>query len=103
FRVLAARYGVERGSLREGGRNGSTWWREIVKIRDGLGEIEGGWFGECVSKKVWAFIRVGGEQIEHGSGDASVRMGDRWGGMRVEATVVGVGGGDVGGVSDLTS
>ncbi|MCI26780.1 putative non-LTR retroelement reverse transcriptase related protein, partial [Trifolium medium] len=52
FSVLAARYGVERGSLREGGRSGSMWWREIEKIRDGLGEIRGGWFGECVSKKV---------------------------------------------------
>ncbi|MCI91815.1 RNA-directed DNA polymerase (Reverse transcriptase), partial [Trifolium medium] len=28
FRVLAARYEVERG------RNGSSWWREIVKIQD---------------------------------------------------------------------
>ncbi|CAJ2656616.1 unnamed protein product [Trifolium pratense] len=28
------------------------WWREIVKIRDDLGEIWGEWFGECVSKKV---------------------------------------------------
>ncbi|GAU36717.1 hypothetical protein TSUD_217740 [Trifolium subterraneum] len=37
FRVLAAHYGVERGRLREGGRNGSSWWREIVRIRDGIG------------------------------------------------------------------
>ncbi|GAU51451.1 hypothetical protein TSUD_413480 [Trifolium subterraneum] len=37
FRVLAARYVVERGRLREGGRNGSSWWREIVRIRDGIG------------------------------------------------------------------
>ncbi|MCI20652.1 receptor-like kinase, partial [Trifolium medium] len=50
FRVLAARYGVERGSLKEGGRGGSSWWREIVKIRDGIGGLRGGWFGECVSK-----------------------------------------------------
>ncbi|PNX88173.1 hypothetical protein L195_g044274 [Trifolium pratense] len=68
--VLAARYGVERGSLTEGGRIGSMWWREIVKIRDDLGEIWGEWFGECVSKK------LGWE--------------DRWGGVGVEETVVGV-------------
>ncbi|MCI32136.1 putative non-LTR retroelement reverse transcriptase related protein, partial [Trifolium medium] len=52
--VLAARYGVERGRLREGGRYGSSWWREIMRIRDGVGDIGGGWFGECVSKKVGA-------------------------------------------------
>ncbi|CAJ2642053.1 unnamed protein product [Trifolium pratense] len=34
FRVLAARYGVEGGRLRDGGRRGSLWWREIVSIRD---------------------------------------------------------------------
>ncbi|MCI35403.1 cysteine-rich receptor-like protein kinase, partial [Trifolium medium] len=31
---------------------GSSWWREIVSIRDGRGDLGGGWFGECVSKKV---------------------------------------------------
>ncbi|GAU22845.1 hypothetical protein TSUD_282120 [Trifolium subterraneum] len=51
FRVLAARYGVERGRLREGGRRGSVWWREIERIREG-GELGGSWFGELVSKKV---------------------------------------------------
>ncbi|MCI81228.1 putative non-LTR retroelement reverse transcriptase related, partial [Trifolium medium] len=35
FRVLAARYGVEGGRVKEGGRRGSTWWREIVRIREG--------------------------------------------------------------------
>ncbi|MCI56430.1 putative non-LTR retroelement reverse transcriptase related protein, partial [Trifolium medium] len=50
--VLAAQYEVERGKLREGGRSGSSWWREIVSIRDGRGDLGGGWFGECVSKKV---------------------------------------------------
>ncbi|GAU35959.1 hypothetical protein TSUD_207630 [Trifolium subterraneum] len=35
FRVLAARYGVERGRLRVGGRRGSLWWREISCIREG--------------------------------------------------------------------
>ncbi|MCH93561.1 cysteine-rich receptor-like protein kinase, partial [Trifolium medium] len=41
-----------RGCLREGGRSGSSWWREIVRIRDGTGDIGGGRFGECVSIKV---------------------------------------------------
>ncbi|GAU47555.1 hypothetical protein TSUD_284220 [Trifolium subterraneum] len=45
FRVLAARYGVERGRLCAGGMRGSAWWREIVRIRDGGGEVGGEWFG----------------------------------------------------------
>jgi hypothetical protein len=52
FRVLTARYEVERGRLGDGGRRGSSWWREIVSIRDGVGGIGGGWFGECVTRKV---------------------------------------------------
>ncbi|GAU42262.1 hypothetical protein TSUD_327400 [Trifolium subterraneum] len=51
FRVLAARYGVERGRIRDGGRRGSTWWREIVSIREGS-ELGGSWFGDHVSKRV---------------------------------------------------
>ncbi|KAK2426689.1 hypothetical protein QL285_025332 [Trifolium repens] len=52
FKVLAARYGVDRGMLRDGGRRRFSWWREIVNIRDGVGGIGGGWFRECVSRKV---------------------------------------------------
>ncbi|GAU42320.1 hypothetical protein TSUD_25460 [Trifolium subterraneum] len=51
FKVLAARYGVERGRLRDGGRRGSSWWREIACIREG-GELGDSWFGEHVSIKV---------------------------------------------------
>ncbi|MCI31875.1 receptor-like kinase, partial [Trifolium medium] len=43
FRVLAARYGVERGSLREEGRNGSTWWRECVSKKVGDGSDTFSW------------------------------------------------------------
>ncbi|PNX60993.1 cysteine-rich receptor-like protein kinase, partial [Trifolium pratense] len=46
FRVLAARYGVVRGRMKEGGRGESSWWREIVKIRDDTGGLG----GVCVSK-----------------------------------------------------
>ncbi|GAU40363.1 hypothetical protein TSUD_319750 [Trifolium subterraneum] len=56
FRVLAARYGVERGRLREGGRRGSVWWREIERIREG-GELGGSWFGEIVSIKAQSLDR----------------------------------------------
>ncbi|MCI26088.1 receptor-like kinase, partial [Trifolium medium] len=52
FRVLAARYGVEGGRLRDGGRRGSSWWREIASIMEGGGEPGGRWFGEQVSRRV---------------------------------------------------
>jgi len=47
-----ARYGEEAGRLEVGGRSGSFWWREIAKIRDGIGDLDGGWFIERVSKRV---------------------------------------------------
>ncbi|CAJ2674421.1 unnamed protein product [Trifolium pratense] len=65
FRVLAGRYGVERGRLCEGGARGSTWWRELARIRDGGGEAGRGWFRECVLRQM--FMRgwgVGGEAWE---------------------------------------
>jgi hypothetical protein len=51
FRVLAARYGLERGRLREGGRRASSWWREIGRIREG-GELGDRWFEDHVSRRV---------------------------------------------------
>jgi hypothetical protein len=33
FRVLSARYGVEDGRVREGGREASAWWRAISALR----------------------------------------------------------------------
>jgi len=33
FRVLAARYGVEEGQVREVGRATSNWWRDIAALR----------------------------------------------------------------------
>ncbi|MCH85621.1 cysteine-rich receptor-like protein kinase [Trifolium medium] len=44
--------GLEKGRVTEGGRGGSSWWREIVRIWDGDRGVRGGWFGESVSKKV---------------------------------------------------
>jgi hypothetical protein len=35
-----------------GGRSGSSWWRKIARIRDGVGGVEGGWFMEGVTQKV---------------------------------------------------
>jgi hypothetical protein len=43
---------MDRGRLREGGRMGSAWWREIVRIKDGVGGLRYGWFGDCVVRKV---------------------------------------------------
>jgi hypothetical protein len=65
YRVLAARYSEEAGRLEVGGRSGSYWWREIAKIRDGLGDSEEGWFAERVSKRV-------------GDGTSTFFWYDRW-------------------------
>ena len=52
YRVLVARYGEDDGHLREGGRCGSSWWREVEKVCGGVGGVGGGWFKECISKSV---------------------------------------------------
>ncbi|GAU38822.1 hypothetical protein TSUD_356730 [Trifolium subterraneum] len=125
FRVLAARYGLERSRLRDGGRRGSSWWRKIACIRDGGGGDRGGWFGEHISKKVgdgsdtffWTDPWVDGTTLCERFGrlfdlaeakSASVAemfaaWVGRWQrGVSVEAAAEGVGGGDVGEVSDFT-
>lgn len=45
YRVLVARYGEE-----DGGQRCSAWWKEVVKIRDGVGGGAVGRFEGCV---VW--------------------------------------------------
>jgi len=52
YRVLAARYGEEAGRLEVGGRSVSYWWREVARIRDGVGSDGAGWFREMVVRKV---------------------------------------------------
>jgi hypothetical protein len=50
---------------------GSAWWREIVRIRDGVGGGEDRWFGEGVARKVgdgtdtffWTDPWVGGKPL----------------------------------------
>ncbi|PNX79265.1 non-LTR retrotransposon transposase [Trifolium pratense] len=79
FIVLAARYGLKGGRVKAGDPRWSSWWREIVRIRDGVRGSAGGWFGESVLKK-----------------------GVGMGGVGVEEAVEGMRGGDVGAVSDLT-
>ncbi|KAK2418448.1 hypothetical protein QL285_040641 [Trifolium repens] len=51
YRVLAARYGAEGGRVRDGGRRGSSWWKEVMRIREGGGN-EGRWFEEHVTRRV---------------------------------------------------
>jgi len=52
FKVLLSRYGEEKGRPREEGRMGSAWWKEIVKIRAGIGVEGGSWFEENISKRL---------------------------------------------------
>jgi len=64
FKVLSLRYGEERGRLREGGKMGSAWWREIVKIREGICVKGWSWFEESITKLLgrivgWGWLRSG--------------------------------------------
>jgi len=53
FKILSTRYGLEEGGrLQAGGRDGSVWWREIVRIRDGCGAALGNWYADNVSLKI---------------------------------------------------
>jgi hypothetical protein len=120
FRVLAAQYGVEQGRLREGG--GSVWWREIERIMDGVGGLRGGWFWKCVTSRVgdgsetffWSDPWLGGIPVSERFGRLVNKLSTvakMWslgvrvwrGGVGVAETVVGVGRGDVEGVSYFTS
>jgi len=46
---LAARYGDEVGRLEVEAWSGSYWWREVARIRDGVGEEGDSWFAERVT------------------------------------------------------
>jgi len=52
YRVLTARYDEEARRLEVGGQSGSYWWKEVARIRDGVGEEVEGWFTKRVSRKV---------------------------------------------------
>jgi len=52
YRMFSARYGEEAGRLEVGGRSGSYWWREVARIKDGVGEDGESWFNGRVSRKV---------------------------------------------------
>ena len=52
YKAVYSRYGEHRGRLREGGATGSAWWREIVKIQNGIGVEGGSWFEESISKRL---------------------------------------------------
>ncbi|AES74854.1 hypothetical protein MTR_6g013950 [Medicago truncatula] len=53
YHVLVARYGEVGGRLEViGGRSCSYWRREVGRICEGVGDVEGGWFGGSVLRKV---------------------------------------------------
>jgi hypothetical protein len=41
----------EEREVARGGSMGSSWWREMVRIHDGVRDLGGGWFRESVHKK----------------------------------------------------
>ncbi|GAU48513.1 hypothetical protein TSUD_244330 [Trifolium subterraneum] len=93
-----AKYGEVAGRLAVGGRSGSTWWREVLRIRDGEGTVEEEWFAESIERRVgngvntffWTDLWLGGVPL-------NVRVRGGWGGVAVTPSVVGVGG-DVWGI-----
>jgi len=50
--VLSACYGEEGGRMKEGGRYGSSWWKEVARIHNGVGVEGESWFKENLRKKV---------------------------------------------------
>jgi hypothetical protein len=56
FRVLVAQYKIKGGRLRDGGQRGSSWWREISRIRE-RGKVRGRWFEEHVVRRVGGRVR----------------------------------------------
>jgi hypothetical protein len=46
FKVLSSCYDNERRKLMDKGRMGSPWWRQILKIHEGIGVEGGSWFEE---------------------------------------------------------
>lgn len=54
YYVLVIRYGEigRRWEVGGWGRSCSSWWREVDRIRDGVGGIGGGWFDDGVLRKV---------------------------------------------------
>jgi hypothetical protein len=38
--------------MKGGGRGSSSWWREITRIRDGVGVEAVGWFAKGVERRV---------------------------------------------------
>jgi len=65
YRVLASRYGVVGGHVLDGGRDVSTWWRDIFALR------REGWFVDNVKHLVgngnctlfWSVVWLGGESL----------------------------------------
>ena len=48
YRVLKARYGEMGARIKDGGRQGSWWWRTITRVCEGVGEGVGRWFEDNI-------------------------------------------------------
>ena len=56
--MLSSCYGEERGRIKDGGRDVSSWWMEIVKICEGIGIEGGSWFEERIQMKIGNGIKT---------------------------------------------
>jgi hypothetical protein len=52
FILLEARYGVEEGRSKDIGMDGSAWWREMVRVQNGVRFAVGVWSEDNISWEV---------------------------------------------------
>lgn len=52
YKVLLARYGENEGMLREGGRLGSVWWKDVCALGIAGASVRNGWLSESCQKVV---------------------------------------------------
>jgi len=52
FRVLSAKHGEEGGTISDGGRFASSWWKNLLSIGSGVGVGFGNWFDDNLRRDV---------------------------------------------------
>ena len=56
YKVLAARYGEDGGTIGDRGRISSVWWRNLISIKRGDREGDGIWFNYHLHIGRWRMV-----------------------------------------------